>query len=271
MSPLFAKKSLGQNFLNSPGAIKKMVAGADVQPGDVVLEVGPGKGVLTRALLDAGAEVIAIEKDDRLITTLNETFKKEIADKKFVLVHGDALLIDPATLTTATGTSLKEHHFKIIANIPYYITGAFFKKYFSEVIQPSTLVVMVQKEVAERIARDPKESILSISVKVYGIPHYIDTVIRGSFFPIPNVDSAILSVTEISKKNFIGFSDEQFFEIVKTGFAHKRKKLLGNLRELFEDERLISVFTTNGLSTNIRAEDISLEQWISLVQTLTQA
>ena len=262
---MLAKKSLGQNFLNSPGAIVKMIAGADVQAGDVVIEVGPGKGVLTRALLEAKATVTAIEKDDRLIAVLNETFAQEITSKKFTLVHGDALLIDPATL------GVKEHQYKVIANIPYYITGAFFKKYFSEVIQPSTMVVMVQKEVAERVmARDNKESILSISIKVYGVPHYVATVVRGSFFPTPNVDSAILAVTGISKNNFVGISEDRFFEILKTGFAHKRKKLLGNLRELFSQDALITLFKTCSLSEDIRAEDLSLDQWVALAKESTR-
>jgi 16S rRNA (adenine1518-N6/adenine1519-N6)-dimethyltransferase len=256
---MFAKKSLGQNFLNSPGAITKMIAGGAVTKDDTVLEVGPGKGVLTRALLDTGATVIAVEKDDRLIATLQETFAKEIITKKFTLIHGDGLEINPKDV------GLVEHQYKVIANIPYYITGAFFKKFFSEVIQPSTLVVLIQKEVAERImVRDGKESILSLSVKIYGTPVYVGTVVRGSFFPIPNVDSAILAVTDISKKNFSKISEQLFFDLVKTGFAHKRKKLLGNLRDLFSEEKLNTVFEKINLSKDIRAEDLQLSDWITL-------
>jgi 16S rRNA (adenine1518-N6/adenine1519-N6)-dimethyltransferase len=260
---MFAKKSLGQNFLNSPGAITKMIAGGGVTTQDTVLEVGPGKGVLTRALLDTGATVIAIEKDDRLIETLKETFAKEIVTKKFTLIHGDGLEINPKDL------GLVEHQYKVVANIPYYITGAFFKKFFSEVIQPSTLVVLIQKEVAERIVvRDGKESVLSLSIKVYGTPVYVGTVVRGSFFPIPNVDSAILAVTDISKNNFPNVSEQLFFDLIKTGFAHKRKKLFGNLKKLFPEDILTSAFEKTNISKDVRAEDLQLSNWITFAKEL---
>ena len=259
---MFAKKSLGQNFLNSTPALHKMVAAADVQKSDIVLEVGPGKGALTRVLLETGAHVIAVEKDDRLIPILQETFKRQIDDGQFVLHHGDILTTDPAEL------GLKEHQFKIIANIPYYITGQFFKKFFSESLQPSVLVVLVQKEVAERImARDGKESVLSLSVKVYGKPLYIGTVLRGSFFPAPNVDSAILAVTDITRKNLTDVSEKRFFEVIKAGFAHKRKQLLGNLKA-FGNEKIAQLFEKQKLPLDCRAEDLKLEDWLVLTSSL---
>src|SRR6185312_3875994 len=139
---------------------------------DVVLEIGPGRGVLTEKMLAQAKRVIAVEKDDELFVVLQEKFKKEIRNKELELVHADIL------------DYLPEGNYKLIANIPYNITGAILEKFLSEEHQPSLAVLLVQKEVAQRIvARDDKESILSISVKVYGEPKYIDTVKAGSFNP----------------------------------------------------------------------------------------
>ncbi len=265
MKDISAKKSLGQNFLNSPGALTKMIAAANVQKTDTILEVGPGKGALTKALLETGATVIAIEKDDRLIAPLQEKFAPEIATGKLTIIHADILTFDPKVF------GLEEHAYKVIANIPYYITGALFERFFSQVIQPSCLVVMVQKEVAERITTTDKENILSLSVKVYGTPKYISTVVRGSFFPIPNVDSAILAVTNISKERFNKNPEfeQLFFRVVKAGFAHKRKKLWGNLKNSgFVEENLATAFQKIGLSQDVRAEDVSLQQWLTISQSL---
>ena len=168
-----AKKSLGQNFLNSDGALDAIIKAGRVTKGDKVLEIGPGKGALTKRLLDAGANVIAIEKDDRLIPILEDLFAKEIKTKKLTLIHGDVLKFDPLL------NELKTKEYKLIANIPYYITGEITRKFLSGNFQPSVIVVLVQKEVAERITtstqgatkiKEGKESILSISVKAYDIP-----------------------------------------------------------------------------------------------------
>jgi len=251
-----AKKSLGQNFLNSDGALDAIIKAGRVVKGDTVLEIGPGKGALTKRLLNAGANVIAIEKDDRLIPVLEELFVKEIKSKQLILIHGDILEFNPSIY------GLQTTDYKLIANIPYYITGEITRKFLSRDFQPSLMVVLVQKEVAERIiSKDKKESILSISVKTYGEPKYIQTVKAGCFFPPPKVDSAILLIDNISKKNFKNTQQEQkFFEIVKTGFAHKRKTLSSNLKKLIPKEKLASI----GIKENERAENISLKQWLEL-------
>jgi 16S rRNA (adenine1518-N6/adenine1519-N6)-dimethyltransferase len=204
----FAKKSLGQNFLISPRIVSAIVGAGDLKAGETVLEVGPGKGTLTKALLEAGVNVKAIEKDNRLIPILSETFKKEIENKKLELVHGDVMEMDVDSLGFQTS-------YKVIANIPYYITGVLIRNLLSAKIKPELCVLMVQKEVADRIiSRDGKESILSLSIKAYAKPSIIMNVSRGNFFPIPNVDSAVIKLSNIKNPFTDTREEERFFEII---------------------------------------------------------
>ncbi|MEK7179365.1 MAG: 16S rRNA (adenine(1518)-N(6)/adenine(1519)-N(6))-dimethyltransferase RsmA [Patescibacteria group bacterium] len=255
-----AKKSLGQNFLTSRTVAAHFLDAAHIEPGDTVVEVGPGMGFLTEFFLKNAQRVIAVEKDARMIEYLREKFSKEIISKKLILIHDDILNFGPET------HNLKPKTYKLIGSIPYYLTGALLKKFLSADIQPQSMTLIVQREVAERIvARDKKESILSISVKAYGTPHYIETIDRQWFSPEPNVDSALLHIDEISKKNFSEFTDSDFFALVKEGFKSKRKKISGNLRESMSKEDLVAA----GVSPDARAEDLALEQWKKLCAFLS--
>lgn len=263
-----AKKSLGQNFLTNEKILEKICQAAQLTADDCILEIGPGKGALTRHLVAEGGQVYALEKDDHLVTYLRDFFAKEIDSEKLHLIPTDVLLYDPALLF--------EHHtsYKIVANIPYNITGAIIEKFLSTKYQPSLMVLMVQKEVAERIValdrsngKRDKESILSIAVKAYSTPHYISTVKAGNFSPAPKVDSAILLLTDISRRHFMNDQHEAlFFRIMKTGFAHKRKTLAGNLKQYLEPEVVDEGFRAAGLRPAARAEELSLDDWISLSQ-----
>jgi 16S rRNA (adenine1518-N6/adenine1519-N6)-dimethyltransferase len=215
-------------------------------------------------LLHVGAKkVIAVEKDNRLIEVLRAKFSNEIERGTFELIHGDILEFNTDTL----GTSATDY--KLVANIPYYITGAIIRRFLSGVAQPSRMVLLLQKEVAERIvARDGKESLLSLSVKVYGTPKYISTVKAGSFTPMPKVDSAILLIEEISKNKFAHISEETFFETVSLGFAHKRKMLAGNLKLKYESEIILSSFKKLDIDLKCRAEDLNITKWRELVESL---
>ncbi len=254
------KKSLGQNFLHNPYYLSLIADTAEITPGEVVLEVGPGEGALTRELLSRGATVVAVEKDSRLIPILKETFAQELKAKKLFLHEGDALELSPRELKI-------RGKYKVVANIPYYITGLLIRKFLSEEKQAELLVLLVQKEVAERIARSKKESILSLSVKAYGEPKYIKTVPRGAFAPSPKVDSAILRISGVSRKNFKKTAaEEKFFKLVKAGFAQKRKLLKKNLSALLgsaSDE----LFTKENISFTARAEDVPLEKWLGLLNS----
>ncbi len=254
---IVAKKSFGQNFLKNPGVIRKIVETGEVKEGDVVLEIGPGKGALTKELLLNGATVLAIEKDLQMKEVLEETFSKEIKSKKLNLIFSDFLLEDMSKIIP------KGKEFKVIANIPYYITGAIIEKTLSEKTKPSLAVFLIQKEVAERIlARNNKESILSLSVKVFGNPKIIMTVSRNSFFPAPKVDSAILKISNI-KNNFNKNFEKNFFALVKNGFAHKRKFVLKNIEGGLGLESAQKFKKSLNLKGNERAEDLALSDWVS--------
>ncbi len=256
------KKSLGQHFLKSKLALRKIIQAGEISGDDVILEIGPGKGILTEELLKCSGQVIAVEKDRELFEFLQNKFRKEVGEKKLVLINDDILKFN------ARAYGLEPSAYKIISNIPYNITGAILKKFLSGEHQPERMVLLVQKEVAERIiGRGPrrkvgvnKESILSISVKAYGEPEMIGKVPARYFSPVPKVDSAILVIKNISREFFNknNIEEERFWEIVKKGFAHKRKKLSGNLKEVCQGAPL-----TSGLGDK-RAEDLTIEDWISL-------
>lgn len=257
-----AKKSLGQNFLKSKKALIRICEAGELSSGDVVLEIGPGKGALTEKLLEKGAQVIAIEKDDSLIPFLQEKFTHEAKSGQFILLNQDIL-------DFSIPKNIKKY--KLIANIPYNITGAIFKKFLEEERQPEKMVLLVQKEVAERIvAKDGKESILSISVKIYGLPKYIMTVGKKFFSPSPKVDSAIILISDISKNTFNGnISEKKFFEILKAGFAHKRKLVLSNLTKTFKQkDEFEIIFNKLKINKNSRAENLTAQNWANIAEQI---
>ncbi len=259
-----AKKSLGQNFLKSKSALFKMLEAGEVTKEDIILEVGPGKGVLTEKLLEKAKQVIIVEKDDRLIPFLQEKFSLAIKEKKLILIHEDILDFDPLF------HNLSNLNYKIIANIPYYITGQFLRKFLESSFQPRKIVIMVQKEIAQRIvAQNKKESLLSISIKAYGQPKMIMKVSKENFSPAPKVDSAILLISNVSKRFFLDhkITEKDFFEILHAGFAHKRKVLINNLKTVFPQIDWEKSFEKSKLSTKIRAEDLNLEDWRKLLHT----
>lgn len=258
-----AKKSLGQHFLTSEAAVYHMVTASGAKKGDMVLEIGPGKGVLTKALLATGANVIVVEKDDRMIPVLEETFTAEVESKQLTIISGDILETDILKLVQNTSYS-------VVANIPYYITGEIMRFFLEHIHPPKSMTLLIQKEVAERIiARDKKESVLSLSVKAFGTPSLISVVKRGSFFPIPNVDSAIIHIADISKTQLGDVPLELFFNVVKTGLAHKRKILISNLKETYTENTLSGAFAKLSLPLNIRGEDLPIDMWIKLAQELS--
>lgn len=252
----FAKKSLGQHFLKSERALNKIIEAARISPAETVLEIGPGQGALTHKLLEAGAKLIAVEKDDQLFESLKATIK----NKWFHLIHQDILEFDQKEISG---------DYKVVANIPYNITGAILEKFLSGENQPKQMVLLIQKEVAERIvSRDGKESILSISIKAYGAPRYIEKVLAGSFVPAPKVDSAIISIENISKNFFKNFSEKAFFILLKAGFSSKRKKLLSNLANIYPKDSVRKAFQRLNLSENTRAEEVQVEKWGELASIL---
>lgn len=256
---VLAKKSLGQNFLMHAQTAERIVGASMLPDGATVLEIGPGTGMLTRALLSHGAHVIAVEADASLVPALETTFAAEIAQGSLTLISADIRSFDTAMLPPA---------YHIVANIPYYITGELLRRFLSDSHKPRSMTFLVQKEVAERITRDPKGSLLSMAVKAYGTPIYRFTVPRGAFKPAPNVDSAVLSITDIHGDFASPEEEAWFFEVLRTGFGHKRKQLLKNLEALVPREKVREALNTLALSPTIRAEDLSLSQWKALAPLL---
>lgn len=255
------KPPLGQHFLAAPRIAEVMAASANLHKNTSVLEIGPGKGVLTEYLLKTGASVVAVEKDGSLLPGLRERFANEIKQGTLTLIEGDILKTD------LNAHSLRDGEYALVANIPYAITGEILRRFLGGNTQPAKAVLMMQKEVAERItghpstsSRSPKESLLSLSVKAYGTPRYIRTVKAGSFNPPPEIDSAILAIENISRSFFDTVDEQKFFTLVKKGFAHKRKTLKKNLG--LSDE----MFASCNISPTTRAEDLTLVDWKCLTK-----
>lgn len=257
-----AKKSLGQHFLTNPQVIEKIVAAGAIAKGDTVVEIGPGTGILTEALLRMGAQVIAIEADDRAVPLLEERFEDALSHKQLTLHHADVREADIESFIQANTP------YSIVANIPYYLSGMLLRTTLEAAHQPRTIVFLLQKEVAERVAREKKESLLSLSVKAYGAPKYIATVTKGNFTPPPKVDSAILAIYDISRDRFRDLDEAWFFTVLHAGFAARRKQLFGNLSGLIESQALKSAFSTLQLSRTVRGEDLSIDIWCALARAL---
>lgn len=250
---------LGQHFLTGDWAAKKLVAAVDARSNETIVEVGPGKGALTRELLQTGRFVIAIEKDEALVAQLHEIFRAEIGKGQLTIISGDVRDFKP-----------NDERYVVAANIPYYITGEIIRQFLTASHPPRAMALLVQKEVAERIlARDKKESILSISVKIFGTPSIVAKVSRGNFSPPPSVDSAIILISDIVNPFPNKMNEKKFFDVVRAGFASKRKFLANNLAVLFGKERSLAAITRAHLSEKTRAEDITVADWRDLAQTLT--
>jgi 16S rRNA (adenine1518-N6/adenine1519-N6)-dimethyltransferase len=250
---------LGQHFLTGLWAARKLAEAAAVREGETIVEIGPGKGALTRELLATGAHVAAIEKDEALVTELETTFVKELATGQLEIIAGDVRDFSPTF-----------ERYVVAANIPYYITGEIIRRFLTAANQPRALALLVQKEVAERIlARNSKESILSLSVKAYGKPRIAAKVARGNFSPPPKVDSAILVIDGVSKDFFHSVSERAFFDVVRAGFSSKRKFLANNLAGKYGKSAALDALSTCGIGAKTRAEDVPIEKWRDLAGALS--
>ena len=256
---MLAKKSLGQNFLMHAATAERIADTGKLSKNDIVLEIGPGTGMLTKALLARAGKVIAVEADRELIPQLQDTFSFDIASGRLQLIHADIREFDPSVISEP---------YSLVANIPYYITGEILRHFLTAKHQPTSMTLLVQKEVAERIVRAKKESLLSLSVKAYGTPSYAFTVPKGSFVPAPKVDSAVLHISNINREAFTEGQEERFFEILRAGFGHKRKQLINNLEVLAPREKILEAFSAVGLSEKVRSEDVPLSSWLKLSSLL---
>jgi 16S rRNA (adenine1518-N6/adenine1519-N6)-dimethyltransferase len=256
---LHPSKGLGQNFLQDTQALKRIVSAADLGPTDVILEIGPGLGSLTRYLALSVGSVTAVELDRKLFPALEGILSPY---KNVRLVQGDILKLDPAELMQSAG-------YIVVANIPYYITSAVIRHLLEAGKPPSKMVLTVQEEVAERIcASQGKMSLLALSVQVYGKPEKITSIPAEAFYPSPKVDSAVLSIV-LYPQPFIPIAHlDNFFKLIKAGFSQKRKTLRnaisGGLRITpgESEEYLLDA----GIDPQRRAETLSLTEWGKLVE-----
>jgi 16S rRNA (adenine1518-N6/adenine1519-N6)-dimethyltransferase len=249
------KKRLGQNFLIDQEIIKKMVFAADLSKKDRVLEIGPGIGALTQKLAKSAKEVVAVEKDKKMVEILKQTLKDQ---KNIKIIQKDILEFEP-----------KFKNYKIVSNLPYFLTAPVIRKFLEAKFQPQLMVVLIQKEVAQRICQKPPNlNLLALSVQVYGSAKIVDYVKKKSFFPPPQVEGAILKISNLFPlKNRVSF-----FKIARAGFLHPRKTLLNNLTQgLKIDKKKVELWLKkNKISPQQRAQSLTLKDWQRLSQNFWQ-
>ncbi|OGE83075.1 MAG: ribosomal RNA small subunit methyltransferase A [Candidatus Doudnabacteria bacterium RIFCSPHIGHO2_01_FULL_49_9] len=257
-------KSMGQNFLLSETALDEMIAAAELSEKDTVLEIGPGLGVLTRRLAEKAGLVIAVEKDRKMAAALRKMFKNR---KNVKIINEDALFLDILRITN----QYEFTKYKVVANIPYYITGKLLQSALGGLTKPSLIVLLLQREVAERITAGPGEmSLLSVSVQFYADAEIISYVGKENFYPKPEVDSAVVRLRVLEKPR-LPVPEKQFFQLVKIGFSNKRKQLQNNLKGYNGGKGSKGVLEDIGLNPLCRAQDLSLEDWRKLYERITTA
>ena len=263
------KKSLGQNFLVDNSHLDRIVAAADLEPTDVVLEIGPGLGTLTRRLAAQAGQVVAVELDNRLI----ELLRADFANQPHVqIVHRDILEVDPPALLAEYRDALHSSpHYKLVANLPYYITSLVLRHVLEASPPPTLAVVMVQKEVAERICAEPGDlSLLALSVQFYAVPRIVQRVPAGAFYPAPKVDSAVLRLDVRPEPAVTTVSPAAFFRVARAGFGQKRKQLANSLSAglALPKAMVQTALLQSDIDPKRRAETLSLDEWGTLCQAL---
>jgi 16S rRNA (adenine1518-N6/adenine1519-N6)-dimethyltransferase len=247
-------KALGQIFLIDRRALERIVEAAELTPADTVLEVGPGVGQLTRLLSESAGRVVAVELDPRLIDVL----RQELADRPNIeLVQGDILALDPGALAGG-------RPYKVVANLPYYITSAAVRHLLEAQPSPQLLVLTVQREVAARMTAAPGDmSLLAVSVQFYGRPRRVARIPAGAFHPAPKVDSAVVRIDVYPEPAVQPADRQRFFQVVRAGFGQRRKQLRNALAAGLHlpAEEVEAALRRAGIQPQRRAETLSLEEW----------
>lgn len=264
MEKVKPKKSLGQNFLRDANIVEGILDVADIGDGDRVVEIGPGDGALTAPLLSRGASVTAIELDHMLVERLGERFKES---RGLSILEGNILELDVNQYLSESG--FEDGGYKVVANIPYYITAPIVRLLLSLAVRPERIVLMVQDEVANRFTAPPGGmSILSVMAQYYADVRKEIFVPKTAFFPVPKVDSSV--VRFFPKRRFSNEDDRKLFRVVRAGFAARRKTLSNNLSSSFRIPRVdIGVmFSEIGLGPSVRAQELSVEDWEKLAEMI---
>ena len=262
---LTPNKIRGQNFLVSESVLKDIIKSSGLSKNDFVLEVGPGLGALTQKLVEHSKQVIAFEVDKNLEESLNKLSK---VNKNLEIIWQDIL-----SLTDKQWQNILEKHktkdYRLVANIPYYLTAKFIQKFILMNKKPLSMTLMVQKEVAQRITDNKKQSLLSLAVNLYARTNLVRILSKDNFYPQPKVDSAIVNIYDIRDWHY-KVDEQKTWQIIKRGFAYKRKKLFNNLLTdtNIEKEKLKNIFEQIGLDKNIRAEKLKADDWLKLAKDL---
>lgn len=256
-----ANKNYGQNFLIDENIVNDIITGAQVNKDDLIIEIGPGLGTLTSLLLEKAGKVICVELDKKMINVLKERF---ILYNNFELLNNDILKVDLNRLISESKTNLK--NVKVVANLPYYITTPIIMKLLEDKLDLTSITVMVQKEVAERLAgiNGGKEiGSITYSINYYTNPEIIINVPRNSFIPAPNVDSAVIKFDILKEPKIKVSNEELFFKVIKFSFLQKRKTLINSLSNsgLVSKESLEKILNDLNIDLKIRAEQLTLEQF----------
>jgi 16S rRNA (adenine1518-N6/adenine1519-N6)-dimethyltransferase len=263
-------KGLGQNFLTDRATLDRIVAAAELTPDDIVLEVGAGLGTLTRRLARKAGHVVAVELDQRLMPVLQSVLSDL---DNVMLIQGDILALDPAALIDAASIQcpVSSIQYKVVANLPYYITSAVLRHLLEASLKPQCLVLTVQREVAERIvARPGQMSLLAVSVQFYGRPRQLFRIKPGSFFPPPSVESAVVRVDLHAAPAVHAADTVAFFRVVRAGFAQRRKQLRNALAAGLgrSPGKVAAELTMAGVDPRRRAQTLSLEEWGRVTRAL---
>lgn len=264
---LRARKSLGQNFLIDDAALDRIVAAADLTPDDTVLEIGPGLGTLTARLAETAGRVIAVELDQHLIPVLRYALG---ALRNVEIVHGDILQLDPTALITHRSIS-KPANYKVVANLPYYITSAVIRHVLEAPTRPSLLILTMQMEVAQRLIATPGDlSMLAVSVQFYGKPSLVTRIRAGAFHPIPKVDSAVVRIDVYPQPPVDVRDVNHFFAVVKAGFGQKRKQIHNALQMglSLPAGTIDAALAQTDIDPKRRAETLALQEWAALAEVL---
>jgi len=265
--PFRPSKGLGQNFLIDKGVVKKVIEAANLKPNDVVLEIGPGFGALTIELAKFAKKIVAAEKDPSMTRILNNELRiMEI--KNVEIVQSDILKINPKAY------NLKPKTYKIVTNLPFYLTAPVIRKFLESDCQPKEMILMVQKEVGQRIcAKPPDMNLLAVSVQIYAEAKIINYVSKKSFWPQPKVDSALIRITPLINADRKLINADLFFKIVKAGFSQPRKQIINNFSQKLkiDKKKVGSWLLKNNIQPIQRAETLDIEDWIKLTENFVSS
>ena len=263
-------KELGQNFLVDRGVLAHILAAAEIRATDTVLEIGPGLGTLTQALAEHAQRVVAVEVDRQLVAILHDRLQ-EFPNVR--VVAGDILALEIAGLLAAEPAGGPAGRaYKVVANIPYNITSAVLRHLLEANLRPQLIVLMVQKEVAQRITARPGDmSLLAVSVQFYGRPRLVHRVPAGAFYPVPKVDSAIIRIDPHPELPLTPEQVAPFFAVVRAGFGQRRKQLRNSLLHGtgLPAEAIVRALAQAGVDGERRAQTLSVEEWVILYRALS--